>query len=118
MSEKPSNRTELIAEAFHENWNDGHLADLALRAAAHARQRRRMRHGFQIGSAITCVAAILLMLNSTHQLQPVQPTLRQITPVPAYEIISDEELFAELKDHALLAVKNENGARELVLLDH
>jgi hypothetical protein len=34
-----------------------------------------------------------------------------------YEIISDDELVAELPDEAILVLPQENGTRKIVLLD-
>jgi hypothetical protein len=36
---------------------------------------------------------------------------------PAYEIISDEELMAQLKEQPLLVFRGESGRKEFVFLD-
>jgi hypothetical protein len=115
MIEKPDQRTSLLAEAFHENWNDGPIALYARQAAAHARQRRRWRHGLLAGATAGVVAALMMM--SVHRIVPVR-IAGPLKPAPAYEIISDEELLALLHDRPLLVVQKENGTRELVLLEH
>ena len=117
MIEPSDHRTKLLADAVHGDWAEGPVADFARQAAAHARGRRRLRYSLQAVGATACLLAFVSAIFS-HQPEPSRFSAKsQGHKTPAYEIISDDALLAELHDRPLLAVKNENGMREFVLLD-
>lgn len=105
---------DLIAAAFHGDWNEGDAARFARVAAAHARRRRLHRRILVgAGAASVIVATVLLALHS-----PTTPVSR---PSPAvspkgYEIISDAELLAQIRDRSVVMVRTPDGRRDFVLV--
>lgn len=120
MTEKPDPRTRLVAEVFNDDWVTGSASVFALRAAAHARRRRTMRHALAAGSAAAMAIAAILFF-ARVPVSPPRPAASSAAPVaagsPAFEIISDEELVAALRDRPLLVLPQESGAKRFVLLD-
>ena len=107
-------RDRLLAETFHGNWEEGVGAQFARRAAAHARNRRRRR---QAGAAATAIVALLILTSLALRQPPVTPASGSPpASTPAYEVISDAELLAELRDRPLVVVKRANGANDFVLV--
>jgi hypothetical protein len=116
MNDRNDKDAKLLAGAFHDDWADGPAAAFARAAAASARRRRaahRTLRGATVAAALGAVAFVALR-------QPPAPApLRTVTSPPvarSYEIISDDELLAQLRDRPLLMVKKENGEKEFVLL--
>ncbi len=105
----------LIAGAFHGDWANGPAAEFARAAAAHARRRRAVRRTLAgLGTATVLAAAFFV----SRQLRPTMPATPAIaTAKVAYEIISDDELIAQLHDRPLLVVKKDSGAKEIHLLE-
>ncbi|MCX6956805.1 MAG: hypothetical protein NTV51_32165 [Verrucomicrobia bacterium] len=137
MSEKPDPRTRLVAETFADDWASGPAATFALRAAAHARRRRTVRLVALGGSLATAaIAAVFVVVRpstsapavpsvSTTPLSPTVPSaaapLTLATPLgskvsPAFELISDDELFAELRGRPVLILPQEPEGRRIVVL--
>ena len=116
MNKNSGDREKLLAELFHGEWPDGPAAQFARRAAALARRRRRYRHAFIItGAAAGIIAVWAISLRHLPSPSPRTPVVA--SPAPAYEIISDDEFLAQLKDRPLLVTRGKNGAREFVVLD-
>ncbi len=114
MNEPRDRRAKLVAELFHENWAGGPVSDFARIAAAHARRRRRLRQSLVAASAVTGFAALIAV--ALFHRPPVAPIAVPPRAAPAYEIISDDELLAHLRDRPLLVLRKENGGREFVVL--
>jgi hypothetical protein len=114
MNDQPDRRTKLLAELFHEDWATGPLSDLARIGAAHARRRRRIRRSLAITGS-TAALAIAGTL-AYFRLAPVKPGAAA-KPSPAYEIISDDELLALLRDRPLLVIPQPDGTRRFVVLE-
>lgn len=139
MSEKTDPRTRLVAETFHDDWASGPAHAFALRAAASARRRRSARR-LVIGTGLMAAVLALFFLTArppavapldpSVSVAPVAPTLApspSSTPVtapapllsktfPAFEIISDDELFAALHGRPLLILPGEREDRRIVVL--
>lgn len=118
MNKKREQREKLLAETFHDDWVEGPAATFALQAAALARRRRRMRHAV-VASGIAASVAIALLFSLHHRPAPASAPLtpaQVAVSAPAYEIISDEELIAQLRDQPLLVLNKKDGGREFVLL--
>ena len=116
MNKHEPEREKMLAEAFHGEWSAGLAAGMARRAAAVARRRHAGRRAlFATGTAAGIAAALILSLRHPAVMPRENPAAENSTP--AYEIISDDELLAQLKDQPLLVIRGENGAREFVLLD-
>jgi hypothetical protein len=115
MSEHRKENERLIAETFQGNWSDGPAAHFARIAAAHARRRRRQRATL-VGVSAAAVAAGISLVT----LQRSRSAIRSPEATPAaarsYEIISDAELLAELRDRSVVMVRQPSGAREFVLV--
>jgi hypothetical protein len=113
MNEKPDSRTRLLADLFHENWAEGPPATAALRAAASARRRRARQRLFLTTGAMAAVLALALTRPAS------KPAVRPAAAAraAAYEIISDDELLADVSDRPLFATRASDGAREIVVLD-
>jgi len=83
----------------------------ALAAAARARRRQAVK---QFGLGAGTLAAALAVWLATQAPQPVaRPAL---AATPAYEIISDAELLAQLKDQPVLVIKDQERITSVVFL--
>lgn len=113
MSLNEDKRTRLLAETFHGDWSDGPAAEFARRAAHSARRLRRRRQTVLVASALTLVAFFAL---SRRAAAPPSAPGRLVPVVPAYEIISDDELLTTLHDRPLLVLPQGKGPRKIVVL--
>ena len=82
-----------------------------------------MKQALLVGSAAVAVLVAAFSTTRPHvpsPVRPVVPVLTHTTPaekkLPAFEIISDEQLFAELRDRPLLILPLEREGRRIVLL--
>jgi len=116
VNESRDPRTKLLAETLHGDWADGPAATMALRAAAHARRRRAVRGATAALGVAAMVAVFVFAFATRRPRPPLAPTVAAPAK-PGYEIISDDELIALLKDRPLLVLPQENGAKRIVLLD-
>ena len=117
MNDEHAPRAKLVAELFHQDWATGPAAGYALAAAALARRRRFIRRVLTTAGAATGVAAALVFVFLHHPVVPKPATIVVRPALPAYEIISDDELLGRLNDRPLLVVQRETGPTEFVLLD-
>jgi hypothetical protein len=88
----------------------------ARRAAAHARHRRLAKQA-GLAAGLTCVLAAALMMLPPPR--AVQSSPIAVTPVPAaptLEIMSDQELLAQLKDQSVLVLKDQTGITGVIFL--
>jgi hypothetical protein len=115
MKDSPDFRTRLLAATLHGEWAEGSVAVFAQQAAAATRRRRRQRHFLLgLGSAAGLAAALLLGF--------ARPALRIPAARPAnlslhnYEIISDDQLLADVRDRGLLAIREPGGSRRIIVL--
>ena len=76
-----------------------------------------MRQGLVSAAGTAAIVAAFLALGPAFQPEPNHLASGSARPSPLYEIISDEELLTQLHDRPLLIVQNEDGTKELVLLD-
>lgn len=90
--------------------DDGDGATFARAAAAHARRRRAVRH------ASLGLAAVALMAAVVFVYRPEAAPAQAATRAPAYEIISDQELLAQLKDERVMVLKDQNRITGVVFL--
>lgn len=123
MSEKPDPRTRLVAETFHDDWTTGPASTFARAAAAHARRRRAIRRTLATTAAAVAVL-IAVFTFAPRRVVPNPPPPMTPPPLvlaskisPAYEIISDDELFATLRTRPLLVLPNEPADRRYVVLN-
>lgn len=120
MNKPADKEAKLLAETFHEEWTAGAPAAFARAAAAHARNRRRMRQGIAATVGGIAMAAVCLAV-WPRRATPLPPVAPSMVPPPVaargYEIISDDELLAQLRDHPVLVVKRTNGTKEITLLE-
>lgn len=79
-----------------------------------------MHRAVAAGGALTVVFTVLLV-SARLRVPPTGPGPSKAMPAaavsPAFEIISDEELMAALRNRPLLVLPQETGARRFVLLD-
>lgn len=130
MSNRSDYDERLLAETFCGDWAEGRAADFARVAAAHARARRRARRAFA-ALGVAALAALLTFSTSrrvapapasAHELAVTVPPHRpEATQTPTlsaggYEVISDEELLAHLREQPVFVLKKHDGSREIVLL--
>jgi hypothetical protein len=113
---RPDRDADLLAGAFHDDWTGGPMAEFARRAAAHARRRRARRQLLVAASAAAAMAVASFL--AAHRQASRTPTFARdpVAAKPAYEIISDEQLVATLKDRSLLIVKKPDGTNQITLL--
>jgi hypothetical protein len=130
-------RDALLADAFHPNWASGAPLEFARAAAKAARQRRAARRS--VAGFAAAAALLLLALAVSRPGSSASRPARTITETPpsesgeaeaaasasarvpasgtrGYEIISDEELLAQVRDRTLLAVTRADGRRAIVVL--
>lgn len=103
-------REHLLDDTFGDN--EG--ASFARAAAAQARRRRA---GKQAGLAVgvTCALAVAFVVTRPPAAQST-PTVIAHTPAPIFEIISDQELLAQLQDQPVLILKDQSGITGVVFL--
>lgn len=114
MNNRPDDRTRLLAETLHSDWAMGPAAAMAQRAAAYARRRRAMR---SVVTATTLATIVVALFFAARPPAPLPTTTVTAVTKPAYEIISDEEFLATMRDRPLLVLPQENGPKKFVLLD-
>ncbi len=102
------NKEQLLADTLDND--DG--AQFARAAAAYARRQRALRHAGITAGLVASAAAFLLTVG--------QPPLRPVPVIapstPALEIISDQELMAQLEGQPVLFVKGSAGITAVVLI--
>jgi len=116
MNEKPDFRTRLVADLFQGDWSQGPAAAASREAAAWVR-RRRARQRFLLSAGAAAGMAAVLLLALAHP--EGKPSRAPVAPrrTPAYQVISDEELLADVSDRPLLALREPGGASRIVVLD-
>lgn len=104
-------REQLLADTL--GGNEG--ADFARFAAARVRRRRMIR---QLGAGVGA-ACLLAAVAFVSRPQPVAPRAEVVIapPTPAVEIMSDQELLAQLKGQPVLILKDDNRITGVVFLD-
>lgn len=118
MNDKNDPHARLVAETFHDDWSEGPASEFALSAAAHARTRRTQRRSAVAGVALAMIASVLFFFARQHHHAPAlaAPLASTVKSVPAYEIISDDELITLLRNRPLLILPQERADRRFVLL--
>lgn len=124
MSKRNHSAERLLAGTLHDDWTTGQPAKFARRAAAHARSRQRTRKLAAAAGALAVLAVAMLFSyrsapTADRDVAPashVSVSVAPRTPARGYEIISDEELLASVRDRQLLAVAGSDGKREIVVL--
>ncbi|MEO6246429.1 MAG: hypothetical protein ABIQ12_13425 [Opitutaceae bacterium] len=118
MNDKNDSHARLVAETFHGDWNGSAASKFALRAAARARTRVKLRHAAATGGGLVAIATGIFFAMRDPQSTPslVPAVVSTAKPTPAYEIITDDELVALLRDQPLLILPQERGERRFVLL--
>lgn len=117
MNNRHDKYTRLLAETFHESWETGAPADFARAAAKLARRRRAARRAARAAGAIAVVGvAALIVLQKDKLSPPSAPVAKAVVPKPGYEILSDAELLAQVRNQPLLAVKREDGTQQIIVL--
>jgi hypothetical protein len=101
-------KNQLLAETL----GDGDGESFAGIAAAHARRRHAVK---RYTLPAVALAAMVGALTAIHQpSSKSQPTAR--ASLPSLEIISDEELLAQLRDEPVLILKDGAGITGVVFL--
>lgn len=101
-------KEHLLAETIGDG--DGEIC--ARTAAAHVRLRRVIRRtSLAAGASLAAVAALFLFRQSSPEPPGVTPA-----PTSALEIISDQELLAQLKDQPVLFLKDQTGITGVIFL--
>jgi hypothetical protein len=105
-------KEQLLAETIGA---DG--AEFARLAATHVRRRRALRRA--VGTVAAIVGALAVGLFVNWQARPLPVKMDPVThaPAPALEIISDQELEAQLKGQSVLILKDGNRITGVVFLD-
>lgn len=101
-------KERLITETF----GDGHGQSFARAAAAHARRRHAVRQLSVAAAAAAAAIAVLIAI----QRPAIEPQSAAIASAPAYEIISDDELLANLRDQPVLILKDHTGITGVIFL--
>ena len=104
----------MLAETFHGDWAAGSARDFARRAALHARRRRGLRQAILGAGTIAGLAAVLFIVLHRPATDRLAPPPGKVAP--AYEIISDDDFIALLRDRPALVLPQENGTKKIVLL--
>lgn len=139
-------RDHLLADTLHDDWASGPASAMARRAAVSARRHLLVRRGaVALGTAVAFVTLLSFILrreqsarvtsetlatlareatqpassSSTAHTQTSAATVAASTPsakTPGYEIVSDEEFFALLRDRPLLVLPEEKGPKKFIVL--
>ncbi len=118
MNDRNDPRARLVADAYHEDWNSGPMRELAQRAAAHARTRRRVRRTAGTTAVAACVLAIAVFAFRPKFVVPANVAADVAEPkTTRYEIISDEEFFTLIDRRPVLILPQQDGARRIVVID-
>lgn len=117
MRERTSSRAQLVANLFHDDWDNGVAAKYARIAAARARTARRIRRSVGATGVVVLLGSVALIFLKPPSGPPQVTSRTAVDTQPrGYEIISTDELLMQLHDRALL-VFEEAGQRHAVLLD-
>lgn len=116
MNNRDDKRTKLLVETFHDEWETGAPAQFARTAARAARRRLIMERSLRGGS----VLAVLTIAAWFSREKPAAPRAADELAAPSqptrsYEILSDDELLAQVRDRPLLAVRRADGTREIIV---
>ncbi len=118
---KTDRSAELLAGIYHDDWTGGVPAGFAREAAAAARQRRATRSREFVGLLAIAAAIAIVFSQGRSVPPPAPPTATRLalpsSPSVVYEIISDEQLLAQLHDQSVMIVADDTGAKRLMLLD-
>lgn len=116
MNDPRDPRSRLLADTLQQgDWADGPAAAMAQRAARHARRHRLQRKSVLALAAAAAISAALIL--SSHSRVPTERAPATPPVTRGYEIMSDDELVAQLPDEAILVLPQENGTKKVVLLD-
>jgi hypothetical protein len=102
---------DLLAETL----GDGNGETFARIAAAYTRRRQTGRKLVAAGLAAVAVVAALLTMRQPRKEVPDSPSLAA-NSTPPLEIISDEELIAQLKSESVLILKDQSRITDVVFL--
>ena len=119
MNDPRDHDSRLIADALNDDWDKGAPAQFARAAAAHARKRRRTKQAVLASTASAgVVVAAFVMLTSPSRTPAISTPVasHQAKAVRGYEIISDAQLLAELRDRSVVMVRQGNGRNDFVLV--
>lgn len=119
MNNDSERHDRLVSEAYHGDWSDGPASGFAREAAYHARRLRRRRQalaGFAGAALLAVVAAMWFArpIPSARAVPKVEAAVKSVAP--AYEIISDQELLAEVRDRPLLAMHDHDDKMKITVL--
>lgn len=111
-------KNQLLAETFHGDWETGAPAHFARRAAAHARRQRLVRRSLAGGGVAALLALGVFAFRSHPAPHASAVVARASAPANSrgYEIISDEQLVAQLRDREVMVVKNSDGTQRVIVL--
>ena len=116
MNEPPDPRTRLLAETFHDDWATGPARAMALRAAAQVRRGRLIRRTALAGSSAVVALAWLVLASRPRSTPTVDAPVAVAPAAAAFEIITDAQLYAELRDRSVLILPQEKNGPRIVLL--
>jgi hypothetical protein len=122
MNDPSDPKARLLAETFHGDWSEGVPASFARAAARVARRRASARHalGASLVAVLMLAAAFAFFRRSASparpEVQAMAAAAQAGAPASGYEILSDDELLAQVRDRPLLAVRRADGTREIVVL--
>jgi hypothetical protein len=120
MTEKPDPRARLVSEVFGDDWGTGPASAFARSAAAYVRQRRRRRRNAVAVAGVAALAALVFAAYLRPHQEPALAPVSEVKPgtkaTPLFEIISDEQLMAELRDQPLLILPQDDGSARFVVL--
>ena len=115
MKDKSDFRTRLIAATLQDDWAEGPAAVFALQAAAATRRRRARRHLLLgVGGGAGLATALFLWV-ARPALPPPASHLTD-RPLHHYDILTDDQLLAQVRDRGLLAIREPDGSRRIIIL--
>jgi hypothetical protein len=118
MNDKHDQHAKLIADTFHADWETGRPADFAREAAAMARRRNHVRRSLRAAgtAAVIAVAAVVLLRRPAMPPPTLVEPAKSVAASRGYEILSDDELLAQVHDQPLLIMKRADGSKQIVVL--
>ena len=120
MNDQNNRHAKLIADTFHADWETGRPAAFAREAAAVARRRHRVRRSLRAAgtAAVIAVAAFVLLRRPSPHPPAFAGSAKPVAASRGYEILSDDELLAQVHDQPLLVLKKENGTRQIIVIEN
>ena len=117
MSNRETDEARLLADIFSSEWETGIPRLHAQGAASYARRRRVTR--VAVALTLPIALALTFLIGTAHLREQRRAALSRLPASPgrSYELLSDADVLAQVHDRPLLALRDGEQIREIVVLD-